>query len=266
MAKLCECGCGNSVCEGSRFLPGHNSKVMHPMKGKRHSGKSRQKQSRTIRAGGRKPQLCTCGCGGLTKPSNRYIHGHNTRGKPRPPEVRRKISEAQKGHWNLTPEQAEKMRQGVIAAWQNPNSGYHKPGYREKLAKANREREHYWGDKISKALKGTTKSKESRRKMSLLKGGTGEPKPSRARGSGWTPALRDEIRERDANTCQECGVVGESHDVHHINYVRKDHRPENLITLCHGCHSKTNKRRKKREYYQHRYTAIMRVHGLLNTQ
>lgn len=265
MTKLCECGCGNSVREGSRFLPGHNSRVAHPMQGKRHSKESRRKQSETIHSGGRKSQLCACGCGRMTNLGNRYIRGHNRRGKPRSLEARRKISEAQKGHYNLTPEQAEKMRQGVIAAWQNPNFGYHKPGYKEKIAKASREREHHWGDKISKSLRGRKLSKKARRKISLRKGGTGVSRKNPPRESGWTPALRREIRERDHFTCQEpgCTKTGKHLDVHHINYVSSDHRPENLITLCHSHHSQTNSREGKREYYQSRYTAILRARKLL---
>lgn len=265
MVKFCECGCGEPVRKGSRFLPGHNSRVAHPMQGKRHSKESRRKQSGTIKSGGRKPCLCACGCGQMTNPSNRYIHGHNARGKPRPPEVRRKISKAQKGYFNLTPEQKEKMRQGVIAAWQDQSSGYHEPEYTEKLAKANREREHYWGDKIAKSHIGKRHSKESRRKMSLVKGGTGISQASPPRESGWTPTLRKEIRERDHFTCQEpgCTKTGKHLDVHHINHVSTDHRPENLITLCRSHHSRTNGRKENRDYYQNRYMAVLRVRGLL---
>lgn len=63
----------------------------------------------------------------------------------------------------------------------------------------------------------------------------------------WTETLRKSIRERDRYTCCVCGEKqGDiAHDVHHIDYNKKNCNPENLITLCHSCHSKTNKNRDK---------------------
>ena len=51
-----------------------------------------------------------------------------------------------------------------------------------------------------------------------------------------------QIRERDAYICQQCGAINSRH-VHHINYDKKDCRPLNLITLCHACNNKVNKDR-----------------------
>lgn len=238
MEKLCECGCGIPVRR--RFASGHNSKVAHPMKGRRHSAKSKRNQSETIRRGGRKSRLCVCGCGGKTALGRKYVHGHNTRGKPRPPEVRRRISEAQRGHSNLTPEQIEKMRRGVVAAWKNPASGYHKPGYKAKLSV----------------------------KTSLGKGGTGVPRASPPRGLGWTRELRLAIRVRDRFICQEpgCRERGLGLSVHHINYVSWDHRPENLIALCSSHHGATNVSKSRREHFRNRYKAVIRARGWLAAQ
>ncbi len=50
------------------------------------------------------------------------------------------------------------------------------------------------------------------------------------------------IRERDNYTCQECGkqFKGKNQlDVHHVDYNKKNTKPENLITLCKSCHGKT---------------------------
>lgn len=64
----------------------------------------------------------------------------------------------------------------------------------------------------------------------------------------WTETLRRSIRERDRYVCKICGLIqGDlAHDVHHIDYNKKNCNPDNLITLCHSCHQHTNK---NREYW-----------------
>jgi len=61
----------------------------------------------------------------------------------------------------------------------------------------------------------------------------------------WTETLRKSIRERDKYICCICGEKqGDiAHDIHHIDYNKKNCNPENLITLCHSCHSKTTNNR-----------------------
>lgn len=59
--KLCECGCGQKVNPGRRFIKGHNNR-RHPIS---------------------ESQLCECGCGEIVKPGNRFINGHQRR-KPKP--------------------------------------------------------------------------------------------------------------------------------------------------------------------------------------
>lgn len=61
----------------------------------------------------------------------------------------------------------------------------------------------------------------------------------------WTETLRRAIRERDNYICQLCGKLqgDHAHDVHHIDYNKKDCDPLNLITLCHGCNAKANSNR-----------------------
>ena len=69
----------------------------------------------------------------------------------------------------------------------------------------------------------------------------------------WTETLRRSIRERDDYLCRVCGKPqGDiAHDVHHIDYNKKNCSPENLVTLCENCHPKTNFNRKYwREYFQ----------------
>ena len=61
----------------------------------------------------------------------------------------------------------------------------------------------------------------------------------------WTTTLRRSIRERDHYTCQICWKPqwDIALDVHHINYIKTDCNPENLVSLCKSCHTKTNNNR-----------------------
>lgn len=91
---------------------------------------------------------------------------------------------------------------------------------------------------------------------------TGENSPSWLGGisfepypTGWTRLYKSRIRERDGYRCMNCGVEEKSLNanlsVHHIDYVKQNISPGNLISLCKPCHVKTNYRR---EYW----TAVFR--------
>jgi len=64
----------------------------------------------------------------------------------------------------------------------------------------------------------------------------------------WDETLRERIRTRDHHTCIMPGChVRENerkHDVHHIDYNKKNNIETNLLTLCYKCHSRTNQNRK----------------------
>lgn len=59
----------------------------------------------------------------------------------------------------------------------------------------------------------------------------------------WTLFLKESIRVRDNHVCQICGKTakknGRAMDVHHIDYVKNNLNPENLISLCISCHMST---------------------------
>jgi len=70
-----------------------------------------------------------------------------------------------------------------------------------------------------------------------------------------TKALRESIRKRDDDTCQECNYtqeqLGYTLHVHHIDYDKKNNDMSNLITLCKSCHMKTTHNRADWvQYYQ----------------
>jgi hypothetical protein len=54
----------------------------------------------------------------------------------------------------------------------------------------------------------------------------------------WNKTLKQSIRQRDNYTCQICGEEP-SVQVHHIDYIKKNCNPTNLVTLCRSCHTKT---------------------------
>lgn len=64
--------------------------------------------------------------------------------------------------------------------------------------------------------------------------------------------LKNEIKERDGNQCQSphCNKENKSLLVHHIDNIKHNNHPKNLITLCFSCHSKvTMSRGRKVKYY-----------------
>jgi len=81
--------------------------------------------------------------------------------------------------------------------------------------------------------------------------------------------FKESIRERDARKCQNpyCyGNIRLNHalSVHHIDYDKKECRPDNLITLCLGCNNRANK---DREWHTAWYQAILyRQNKLIHRQ
>jgi hypothetical protein len=72
-------------------------------------------------------------------------------------------------------------------------------------------------------------------------------------GKEFNKSVRDFVRNRDRYRCQECfkhenelyyknGKKYNLH-LHHIDYDKKNNKPENLIALCGSCHSQTNFKR-----------------------
>jgi dCTP deaminase len=60
----------------------------------------------------------------------------------------------------------------------------------------------------------------------------------------FTNGVKLSVRQRDRFQCRRCGAsesdLGYALSIHHVNYDKKDNRPENFISLCKPCHSKTN--------------------------
>lgn len=116
---------------------------------------------------------------------------------------------------------------------------------KEKMSKAKIGSKGYWLGKkrppLSKEWKEKISEKLSGNKSYLWKGG----KSFETYSIDWTKSLRISIRERDKYICQLCGEKqgDRAHDIHHIDYNKKNCNTDNLITLCLMCHRKTNHNR-----------------------
>lgn len=100
---------------------------------------------------------------------------------------------------------------------------------------------------FSKPFYGHKQSEETRKHLSLIRGGTGIPYEN-VDYSGDFKRLREIIRKRDNYICQSCGfteeehliVLGEVLSVHHIDYVKENLAETNLITTCRSCNTRAN--------------------------
>lgn len=88
---------------------------------------------------------------------------------------------------------------------------------------------------------GRKHKKESKRKSSIRKGGTGIPYELFKYPVEFFK-IRNKILKRDNYICQLCSEYG--NEVHHIDYDKKNNEEENLCCLCHKCNMKVNKNRK----------------------
>lgn len=66
---------------------------------------------------------------------------------------------------------------------------------------------------------------------------------------------KESIKDRDGYKClNPVCVDGKYISIHHINYIKKNCKPENLITLCKSCNAKANF---EREWHISWYKAII---------
>lgn len=122
------------------------------------------------------------------------------------------------------------------------------------------------------AFYGKTHSIQSRIKQSSRKQGIPLEKWEKfvgreSYGIEFNKKLKEKIRERDNQICQECGKLQKELkrllDIHHIDYNKKNNNSNNLISLCNNCHMKTNFNRKHWERY---FKNIMALKEIFNPE
>lgn len=145
------------------------------------------------------------------------------------------------------PNMGRKTSESLLKAWENPLL---REKHRKSLLKM-------WEDEEIKQrhAEGMNRYRQSGRFVEVCKEqserSSGEGNPNWRGGITHFPYSWDfndkrkqQIRERDGNTCVLCNGDIECKDerlcIHHINYDKTDTRPENLVTLCAVCHGKTN--------------------------
>jgi len=146
------------------------------------------------------------------------------------PMLGKRHSEETKNRWSILRKGIEPINKGKKGLWKPTKE--QKEKHRMKLL----------GHKTSLETKRKISESQKKEKSYWWRGGlTNEPYPV-----DWGQTLRRSIRERDHYTCQICNFPqgDRAHDVHHIDYHKKNCDPKNLITLCHSCHSRTNADRK----------------------
>lgn len=59
-------------------------------------------------------------------------------------------------------------------------------------------------------------------------------------GVGFGRGYRERIKARAAGVCELCDATGKRLDLHHRDFGKSDHSPENLLVICRSCHKKAH--------------------------
>jgi len=172
----------------------------------------------------------SCGCIKLEKMEHHRYGKHNTN------EARQKMSLSQKKRF-LNLENHPMYGKKHSKKSKNKNSESHKGKKHTEEAK----------EKIAEAQKGIKNNNWNN-------GSSFEPYSPE-----FNKELKQSIKDRDFHICQtqNCMNTENSH-IHHIDYDKKNNKPENLVTLCGSCHSKTSNH--NRLYWTNYYSEIVSVY------
>ncbi len=148
----------------------------------------------------------------------------------RTPKHRQYMSDAMKGNKNcLGRKDSDETRAKKSNAWT------------PEMRKAAKERglrnaaDAGWRQRIAESVSGP--------KNPMWQGGISKTKYA----PGFSHKKKQEIRERDNNTCQLCGITANelsyTLSIHHIDYDKTNHDASNLASVCKRCNSLANTNR-----------------------
>jgi hypothetical protein len=225
--RLCECGCGEEVNPGSRFIRGHHVRINNPS----NRPEVQKKMSASL-SGKNNPMY-----GKRGKDNPNY-------GKKQSVETKNKIGQANRGR-KRSKEEREKMSKRVSG----PNHplygkfGPNNPNYGKQHKKHN----DHTKRKLSKAALERWKDKKYAIAVSI-----GNMK---CRTDEYCDAWSDVEYKKDCKKdhCEKCGVkLSFKKDVrehiqpnlilHHKDKHPSNCSPDNLMTVCRGCHNKLHRR------------------------
>lgn len=176
---------------------------------------------------------CKCGCGQITNPGNKWIHGHNGRG----------VNGYKKA---LERQRRIKSNETIKCAC---GCGQLRPRYNCLGNELKYITGHYWQGKkkpesdLAKEHKRLAQLGRKRPEHSEQMAGKGNPNwrggiSYEPYGQEFNKELKRQILKRDSHACQVCGDPATI--PHHINYIKKDNSPTNLIAVCRRCNIRAN--------------------------
>jgi len=237
-------------------------KISNSLKGTKHSKEQNKRKSERMKNYWNEKRIiiplddypfCECGCGKkVSKPNNKFILGHHTRvmdcawsrGLTKETHTGlKKLSNKLKGRTkenNISIKcQSEKMK------GKNPwiTGKQHTEKSKKKMSNSIKKLN------LIPWNKGKCK-KDSKRLLEMSKKISGENSPVWKGGVSHEPyceqwldkEYKESIKERDGNIClnPDCNKTSNRLCVHHIDYIKKNCNPLNLITLCTSCNMRAN--------------------------
>jgi len=279
--NTCECGCGQIVKPGKRFINGHCGRGKHHTKQAKKNMSEAAKNRRNFVL---EEKNCECGCGQITKPGNMFIHNHHCIGKHHTEKTKKLMSNTAKGR--ITPEETKKLISDIKKRYfaENPKNsdGYFKNNipkydlYASQISYAEQVRRNSEDHKILetrctycgkwfipalseiqsriKALNGVRRGTENRLYCSKQckhecpiyrkQKYSAEEKNHNQLAREVQAELRQMVFERDNWECQKCGSTKSLH-CHHVEGIRWDPLEsadvDKCITFCKSCHKKVHK-------------------------
>ncbi len=252
MNLLCKCGCKKKVTWNRCKKKWNIYIYCHHVRGRKLLEETKRKISKTLK--GHKH----------SEETKRKISKGN-KGKKLSKEVIEKVRLANLGHI-VTKETRKKISKSHIGIKHTEET---KRKISKKIKGRKLSKEHK--REISKALKGKSKTKEHNRKNSqttkkyfndpenLIKHSCAIQKVKRKDWKGFVSVepycdvwsdeeYKESIRQRDNYQCQnpDCWKIVKRKEklcIHHIDYNKKNCKPDNLITLCRSCNTRANANR-----------------------